>query len=192
MTVNPGTGKAVTVELRIDRVARLYNVLDPSPFQEKELDPAADDYIVGSAEDLGSRPMRLAIMLPDAELALPEAQQVPASIRHHFVLRHDSERRRLRNMWWRGRTSLLIGLAFLAICLVARNLLAGSSSAVAHIVAEGLLIVGWVAMWGPLDIILYGWWPIYSRCKLLARLSRLDVELRALKSAADRSSTPGR
>lgn len=181
MTVNPGTGKAVTVELRIDRVARLYNALDPSPFQEKELDPAADDYIVGSAEDLGSRPMRLAIMLPEAELALPEARQVPASIRHHFKLRHDSERRHLRTMWWRGRTSLLIGLAFLAICLVARNLLAGSSSAVAHIVAEGLLIVGWVAMWGPLDIILYGWWPIYSRCKLFARLSRLDVELRALR-----------
>ncbi len=84
-------------------------------------------------------------------------------------------------MWWRGRTSLLIGLAFLAICLVARNLLAGSSSAVAHIVAEGLLIVGWVAMWGPLDIILYGWWPIYSRCKLFSRLSHLDVELRALR-----------
>lgn len=181
MTVNPGTGKAVTVELRIDRIARLYNVLDPAPFQEKELDPAADDYIVGSAEDLGSRPMRLAIMLPEAELVLPEAQQVPASIRHHFKLRHDSERRRLRNMWWRGRTSLLIGLAFLAICLVARNLLAGSPSAVAHIVAEGLLIVGWVAMWGPLDIILYGWWPIYSRSKLFARLSCLDVELRALK-----------
>jgi hypothetical protein len=48
-------------------------------------------------------------------------------------------------------------------------------------VAEGLLIVGWVAMWGPLDIFLYGWWPIYSRVKLFDRLARLEVELRPLK-----------
>jgi hypothetical protein len=48
-------------------------------------------------------------------------------------------------------------------------------------VAEGLLIVGWVAMWGPLDIFLYGWWPIYSRCRLFDRLARLEVEMRPLR-----------
>jgi hypothetical protein len=52
---------------------------------------------------------------------------------------------------------------------------------VAHIVAEGLLIVGWVAMWGPLDIFLYGWWPIHGRCKLFDRLARLEVEMRPLR-----------
>jgi len=111
MAVNPGTDKVdtVAVELRLDRVLRLYNSLDPAPFHEKELEAAADDYIVGSAEDAGSRPIRLVIMLPHDELARPEASQVPVSIRHHFELRRDSERRHLRNMWWRGRTSLLVG-----------------------------------------------------------------------------------
>jgi hypothetical protein len=44
--------------------------------------------------------------------------------------------------------------------------------------AEGMLIVGWVAMWGPLDVFLYGWWPIARRRRLFSRLMRLDVELR--------------
>jgi hypothetical protein len=182
MTANstPDKADAVAVELRIDRLSRLYNSLDPAPFHEKELEMAADDYIVGSAEDAGGRPIRLVIMLPQAELDRPEASHVATSIRHHFELRRDSERRVLRNLWWRGRTSLVVGLAFLAICLLARNLLAGSPSAFAHIISEGLLIVGWVAMWGPLDIFLYGWWPIRSRWKLLDRLSRVDVELRPL------------
>ena len=48
-------------------------------------------------------------------------------------------------------------------------------------VDEGLLIVGWVAMWGPLDVFLYGWWPIAGRRRLFAYLARLDVELRPLK-----------
>jgi hypothetical protein len=183
MAANQGTdkGDTVAVELRLDRIPRLYNSLDPAPFQEKELEAAADDYIVGSAEDAGGRPIRLVIMLHDEELARPEAQQVPASIRHHFELRRDSERRLLRGLWRRGRMALLIGIAFLAVCLFARSLLLASSSTAAHIVAEGLLIVGWVAMWGPLDIFLYGWWPIYGRCRLFDRLARLEVEMRPLR-----------
>jgi hypothetical protein len=120
-------------------------------------------------------------MLPQEELARPEAQQVPASIRHHFELRRNGERRLLRSMWWRGRMALLVGVVFLALCLIARSLLLASSSTAAHIVAEGLLIVGWVAMWGPLDVFLYGWWPIWSRYRLLDRLTRLEVEMRPLK-----------
>jgi hypothetical protein len=85
MAANRDTDKTdtVAVELRLDRIPRLYNSLDPAPFHEKELEAAADDYIVGSAEDAGGRPIRLVVMLPSEELARPEAQQVPASIRHH-------------------------------------------------------------------------------------------------------------
>jgi hypothetical protein len=183
MAVNSAKNKvdAVAVELRLDRISRLYNSLDPAPFNEKELEAAADDYIVGSAEDAGSRPICLVIMLPDAERARPEAEHLPASIRHHFELRRDSERRLLRGMWRRGRMALLIGVAFLAACLFGRNLLLASPSTVAHIVAEGLLIVGWVAMWGPLDIVLYGWWPILGRIRLFDRLAHLDVDVRPFK-----------
>jgi len=183
MAVNRDTDKvdAVAVELRLDRIPRLYNSLDPAPFNEKELETGADDYIVGSAEDAGKHPIHLIVMLPAEELARPEAEQVPVSIRHHFELRRDSERRLLRGTWRRGRMALLIGIAFLAICLFARSMLLASSSTAAHILAEGLLIVGWVAMWGPLDIFLYGWWPIYGRYRLFDRLARLKVEMRPLR-----------
>ena len=182
MAANRDTDKTdtVAVELRLDRISRLYNSLDPAPFHEKELEAAADDYIVGSAEDAGG-PIRLVVMLPDEELARPEAQQVPASIRHHFELRRQASGGCCVACGGAAASALLIGVAFLAACLFARSLLLGSSSTAAHIVAEGLLIVGWVAMWGPLDIFLYGWWPIYGRCQLFDRLARLEVEVRPLK-----------
>src|SRR4029079_13029486 len=53
----------VAVELRLDRIPRLYNSLDPAPFHEKELEAAADGYIVGSAEDAGGRPTTLVATL---------------------------------------------------------------------------------------------------------------------------------
>lgn len=183
MTAKPDANKveAVAVELRLDRISRLYNSLDPAPFNEKELETAADQYIVGSAEDLSGRPMRLVIMLPASELARPEAAHIPEAIRHHFVLRELTEQRRLRAMLHRGRISLVIGLSFLAACLLARELLTTSETTANRIFDEGLLIVGWVAMWGPLDVFLYGWWPIAGRRRLLAALARLDVELRPLE-----------
>ena len=144
MTAKPVADKveAVAVELRLDQISRLYNSLDPAPFHEKELDAAAEDYIVGSAEDLGGRAMRLVIMLPESELARPEAGQIAQSIRNHFALRERVEHRRLRAEWRRGRISLVIGLGFLVVCLFARELLASSGSAVSRVLAEGFLIAG--------------------------------------------------
>jgi hypothetical protein len=174
-------GRAIEVELRLDKISRLYNSLDPSPFNEKDLDAAADDYIVGAAEDLGGRPMRLVVRLDEDERRRPEAAQIEEAIRHHFVLREQSERRQLRLVLHRGRVSLLIGLVFLTACLLGRQVLLDRAEPFAHIVAEGLLIVGWVAMWGPLDIFLYGWWPVSGRCRLFRRLAKLDVEVKPLR-----------
>ena len=183
MTAMPVADKleAVAVELRLDQISRLYNSLDPAPFHEKELDAAADDYIVGSAEDLGGRKMRLRIMLPDSELARPEAGEIVQSIHNHFALREHVEHRRLRAEWRRGRLSLVIGVGFLVVCLFVRELLISSGSTVSRVLAEGFLIAGWVALWGPIDVFLYGWWPIAGRRRLFARLARIDVEVRPFK-----------
>ena len=47
-----------------------------------------------------------------------------------------------------------------------------------EIVDEGLYIVGWVAMWRPLEIFLYDWRPIWHRYRLFAKLSRIPVVVR--------------
>jgi len=172
--------EAVAVELRLDRLARLYNTLDPSPFRDKELDAAADDYIVGSAEDLGGKPMRLVVLLSEPEMRLASKSDIVDSIRNHFSWRADAELRRLHSELRRGRRSLLIGMVFLISCLVARELVETSSSPLERILRESLLIVGWVAMWGPLEVFLYGWWPIAVRRRLFARLSHIEVEVRPL------------
>ncbi len=46
-----------------------------------------------------------------------------------------------------------------------------------HILQEGLAIVGWVAMWKPLEIYLYDWWPLRMEWRDLQRLARMRVRL---------------
>jgi hypothetical protein len=51
------------------------------------------------------------------------------------------------------------------------------ASATATVLQEGLLIMGWVAMWRPIDIFLYDWWPIWRHKRIHSRIARLPIEL---------------
>jgi hypothetical protein len=71
---------------------------------------------------------------------------------------------------------MAIGLAFLFCCVLLRELaFSFGNETASDIFGEGMLIIGWVAMWRPLEIFLYEWVPIRRRCLTLARLARMDV-----------------
>jgi hypothetical protein len=172
-------GDDILIELSLNQIGQLYNSFDPSPFHEKELDADADAYIVSAVREIGAdKPIKLVIDLPPEELTAPGAADIERAIRNHFAYRLQTTRRDLRHELQRGRTSVLIGLGFLILCMALREVaLSHAESAVLRIVGEGLLILGWVAMWGPLEVFLYGWWPIVGRRRLLERLAVVDVEL---------------
>jgi len=44
-----------------------------------------------------------------------------------------------------------------------------------------MVIGGWVAMWRPIEIFLYDWWPIRDERKLFERLSAAPIEIRFAK-----------
>jgi hypothetical protein len=172
-----------TIEIRLRRLQQLFNSLDPSPFQERDLDRDAEDYIVESADEFPlPTPLSLVVYLPEDETNQTQTFDLPLSIHNYFAYRLSEGRRRLRLFFREGRVALGIGLAFLFVCVLVRQLiLATRAGAVSEIVAEGLLIVGWVAMWRPLEIFLYEWWPIRRRCRILAKLSRIPIIVQASK-----------
>jgi hypothetical protein len=46
-----------------------------------------------------------------------------------------------------------------------------------EVLRESLLIGGWVAMWRPLEVFLYDWWPIRAEARLYDRLAAMPVRL---------------
>jgi hypothetical protein len=99
----------------------------------------------------------------------------------HAFFRHQSlfTQRKLSQLFRVGRTSLLIGVVFLAVSLTLAGLLESSlgESRIGALIREGMVIGGWVAMWRPLEIFLYDWWPIQSERKLYDRLSVMPVNI---------------
>lgn len=54
---------------------------------------------------------------------------------------------------------------------------------------EGFTIAGWVAMWRPMQIFLYEWWPLLRRRSIYANLARASVHVTQGKGAGRLSAT---
>jgi hypothetical protein len=178
------SGAETTIEVNLNRLAQLFNSLDPSPFHERDLDQDAEDYIVGSAEEAPRhKSLRLVIHLPADQVPPPGATDLESAVHHYFAYRETHERRRLRLLFRDGRIALITGLAFLLACTLLRELAFSlGRGAISGIIGEGMLIIGWVAMWRPLEIFLYEWVPIRRRCRILAKLANTPVIVRARAS----------
>ena len=168
------------VELHIGELSQLFNSLDPSPFHEKDLDTDAEVYIVASARELPAKSPIALVMHLERPAELPdESRVVEEAIHVHFAREAQQLRWELGDLLRRGWVSLAIGLSFLAASMIGGQFVLRllGASAFAIVLRESLLIGGWVAMWRPLEIFLYDWWPILGKRQFFDRLSRMPVRI---------------
>ena len=168
------------IEVELTDTRQLFNTLDPAPFVEKDLDRDADTYIVDAAREIGARHRkRLVVHLPAAQSDTPDARSLPQAVHAYFTYRANHAERQLRANLREGVISLAIGLAFLAACLALRRIVPPLLWSDARAtVGEGLLIMGWVAMWRPIQLFLYDWWPIRRHLRLLREIASMPIEVR--------------
>jgi len=171
------------IELRLRELNQLFNSMDPSPFYDKDLDANAEEFIVGWARELPQdRPFEIVVHLTEPLRSDPSLEKATTSVRealqHYFAELADQQRRQFSELMRMGRVSLVLGLTFLAACFAVSNLIGGGVAdpgPMRSIFRESLIIVGWVALWRPLEIFLYDWWPLVRNRRLYQRLSTADV-----------------
>ena len=168
------------LELSIANPMQLFNSMDPAPFRERDLDVEVVAYIIEWAQDTArDAPLGLQVTL-SSESAFENVAAVLADAVHEsFRRRASANRRKLRRMFRDGRYSLLIGLSFLAVAIFISDYVGGliSNESSAWLVQESVVIGGWVALWHPLNIFLYDWWPIRAEIRLYERLVAMEVRL---------------
>ena len=190
--MNPPAASAISLNLR--EIAQLFNSMDPSPFVDRDLDADAEEFITSWARELPpGRELELVIKL---EAPSPEDRIVGVedAVRRYFATRAAIKRLEFSQLMRRGRLSLAVGTLFLVLCLLLTQVAAKTGfGAATNIMVEGLTIAGWVAMWRPLEIYLYDWWPLYEDRRRLDRLAKIRVRIvmpGALESPFLASKTP--
>jgi hypothetical protein len=182
-----GPDRRDVLELYLSDTRQLFNSMDPAPFRERNLDPEAAAYIVQWAEEVpAARPLGMVVHLGSGPIAATEAAVVRDSVHEYFQRRATATRRQLQQMFRLGRYSLLIALVFLAVVVVIGESLASivSRERYAALIEHSLVIGAWVALWRPLEIFLYDWWPVRAEARLFDRLGAMDVRVTATSVAS--------
>ena len=177
MQQDDAVGVPGIIEVRLTDVRQLFESMDPTPFPGKDLDPAAAEYIVSWAREFRHTAhfvIRVHVSQLDAD-----AQHISAAISSYFLARAEASRLAFRRLMAIGRRSLVIGLAFLTTCLWVAEWLESTQALPGALgfLREGLVIGSWVALWRPLQIFLYDWWPLRADRNLYLRLADASVEI---------------
>ena len=114
------------IEVRVAELRQLFNAIDPSPFRQRDLDPRAEEFIVDWASDLPmDKPWALVVHLDRPAGRADEAAALREAIHEYFGQRVVASRRKLRELFRRGRISLVIALAFLTASIAVGDAVAG-------------------------------------------------------------------
>ena len=176
----PTLQNRAVLELQVAEMRQLFNAMDPAPFRERDLDPQAVSYILDwGRETPAGQPLSLVAHLIREPATAEHADMLRDAVHAYFRQRAAATRLQLRRLFRVGRVSLLIGLAFLGGAIMLGELIASlvAKQSYSSIIKESFVIGGWVALWRPLEIFLYDWWPIRAEARLQDRLAESDVRV---------------
>ncbi len=166
------------IELRIGSLAELFNSMDPTPFHRRDLDANAEEFIESWALEFPqNNHFRIRVHIEQATQEDP-SRAVAAAIHNYFNYKAELLKRNVKVLLLEGRTSLVIGLVFLAACLLGADALSAHiDNTFLRVLKESLLIGGWVAMWRPMQVFLYDWWPLVRRRRIYRSLGSAIVHV---------------
>lgn len=169
-----------TIRIQIRTVKQLFNSFDPDPFLERDLDDTFADYLIDSVKEYPlNTAVSLQLIVAEDDVTADTEEQIKQAIRHYFAYRLMINRFKFKKLMRDARTSLLIGISSLAMCLILSEAMHYYLSGYgAQIVSEGFIIIGWVSMWKPINLFLYEWWPIIGERKVFQKIASMKIHLK--------------
>lgn len=122
----------------------------------------------------------LTVALPAAQIGNEMTGCVQAAIAGHAETLIGQQQEELALLRREMAQSFKVGGLFLAACLLLSALvdrLTILSPFVQTMLRESLVIAGWVGLWHPVELLLYGWWPHRFRIDRLKHVKGADVRV---------------
>lgn len=172
------------IELSIQSLEQLFDSLDPAPFHAKALDRNADAYLRESAGEHASL-QNLSVNIHGPATLEKCLDDIASGIHTHFLLSSRQAERRHRRRRRIGRLALIAGTIILVIALFLRSWVQTIEGSFGEVLAEGLLILAWVALWRPIETIGFDSWESRDERRLLMALSKVPVRFVAKNDGFD-------
>lgn len=166
------------VRLELADPRELFTAPGADPFAGRPLAESGIDRILNRLRSKPGRRVRATLVLP----ASARAPDLEARCRSALGRYCDARIARIRNdnssLWHEGWATLARGLMFLVLCMLGSHLVGEPRylhPVFARFLDEGFVIAGWVALWYPLDVLLYQHWPLARERKMYEGLRTMEL-----------------
>jgi hypothetical protein len=169
------------VEVAVKNTRQIFNERDPAPFRERDLDQQFVIYLVSAIEEFPLRiKMKIRILTSEiTDLQSDNIHIIREAISAYFQYESNLAKSKLRKSHRTARYFSVIGLVTLIISLSLAQFVDSLNIdiSVKSIISVSLIIIGWVAMWHPIEAMLYDWWPIREQRQYFDKIALLDVDI---------------
>ena len=157
-------------------------------FHPAELDPIGGqshaesgvERILNRIRPRPNRPVRTTLRLPSSARTSDLEARLRSGLQQYCDQRIGQITNDIASLRQEGLATLWRGLIFLALCMLGSQLLGEPKflpGILARFLDEGLIIAGWVALWYPLDALLYQHWPLKRERRLHQALRDMELKL---------------
>ena len=179
-----------SVTIRVRELTQLFNSFDPSPFWDRDLDQKAAEFIEDEFTDKHpAAHWHLHVHAHDGDASEADLQ---AAIKRYYERMAVSTHFKLREQMRISEIALLAGVIVFSVCTSLRSILQGTAHTLPRGVEEGLIILAWIALWRPIEMLAYGWLPLYRRQRLYQRLGHVRVSVQVDTTRASTQYPPSR
>jgi hypothetical protein len=170
-------GGVPSIDVRVADVDQIFDKRDPAPFRSRDLDPDLVDYLQDAAEDLAKHPEYRVVFWVENPCS---AEEVVVAFRAQIEYLLERAWRRRLDQRRTGRVSLAVAL-LLAGALFTVSQLVGTSvrGSLGATLREGLVVLTWIVMWRPVEVLLYDGIPVRRERHVLRRLLAAKIDVRA-------------
>ena len=149
-----------------------------APYRKRTINRDAEDFIVEEAENLSRKEVIKVVV----HLLSPESEKkddIEIALHRHFCYRKEQSQKKFKRVLQYGWRTLVIALGLLVVLfsLTEIGIRLWPENRIAMFIRESFIILGWVALWRPMELLLYDWYPIKRDIELFRRLEQSNVQV---------------
>ncbi|MEJ0053915.1 MAG: hypothetical protein WDN10_04315 [bacterium] len=166
------------IRLKIASLDAVFDPLDPEAIPNRRLSADWLEYVFEMMEERDREFGGLSLVIPPDVLGPRAPQEIVDDMKRQLIAHDESLRVKLKKNFRTGRVTLLLALVVLAV-FESLSVLSGDFNLgpFQQTFSEGFLIIGWVALWRPVEILLYDWWPIVDERRKVRKLLNGKIEV---------------
>jgi hypothetical protein len=170
----------IEIAMQLQSAGDLFDRFDPAPAERRRLSADAVAYalsVLKSQKERGA--IEIVLLLPESARAAETESALRNAIPTHFRRLIDVANKDIARIRLIGRVFVPIGLVIMCVCMLIENWLTeGNDRHLRHSIGEGILVLGWVALWAPFEHLLFGRLPVMRERSYYRQLAQASVQFR--------------